>query len=186
MQIGHIVRGGVILIAVAGFLDGSAAVAQSLPADGRALPAGGSLRLARIPVEPPSGRMEPSVQGDQQPQATFFDRGGLHLALGATSFWQRPTAQPEAATFLSAGCRAPDAAHGSSRSSLAARHSPERPANPTTAARTRAASTPSRPDWLWPPAEGWTFISQIDSRSVSRRPTGASASHRSKGRSGCS
>ena len=103
MQIGHIVRGGVILIAVAGFLDGSAAVAQSLPADGRALPVGGSLRLARIPVEPPSGRMEPSVQGDQQPQATFFDRGGLHLALGATSFWQRPTAQPEAATFLSAG-----------------------------------------------------------------------------------
>ena len=103
MQIGRIVRGGVILIAVTGFLHGSAAVAQSLPADGSALPAVGSLRLARVPVEPPSGRMEPSAQGDQQPQATYFDRGGLHLALGATSFWQRPTAQPEAATFLSAG-----------------------------------------------------------------------------------
>ncbi len=103
MQDGNIVRGGVILMAVTGFLGGSAAVAQSLPVDGRASPAVGSPRLARIPVEPHRGRMEPGAQADQQPQATFFDRGGLHLALGATSFWQRPTAQPEAATFLSAG-----------------------------------------------------------------------------------
>ena len=103
MRIGGIVRGGVILISVTGFLDGSAVVAQSLPADGRASPAVGSLRPAHIPVEPPGGRMESGAQGDEQPQATYFDRGGLHLALGATSFWQRPTAQPEAATFLSAG-----------------------------------------------------------------------------------
>ena len=105
MQIGGIVRGGVILISVTGLLGGSAAVAQSQPADGRVSPALGSLRLARIPVEPPGGRMESGAQGDEQPQATYFyfDRGGLHLALGATSFWQRPTAQPEAATFLSAG-----------------------------------------------------------------------------------
>ena len=96
MQIGGIVRVGVVLMAVTGFLGGSVAVAQSLPA-------GESLRLARIPVEPPGRGMEPGGQGDRQPQATYFDRGGLHLALGATSFWQRPTAQPEAATFLSAG-----------------------------------------------------------------------------------
>ena len=43
------------------------------------------------------------MQGDRQPQATYFDRGGLHIALGAASFWQRPSVQPEAATFLSAG-----------------------------------------------------------------------------------
>ena len=110
MQIGGIVRGGVVLISVTGLLGGSAAVAQSLPADrrpspadGPASPAAGSLRRARFPVEPPGGRTESGAQGDQRPQATYFDRGGLHLALGATSFWQRPTAQPEAATFLSAG-----------------------------------------------------------------------------------
>ena len=110
MQIGGIVRGGVVLMAVTGFLGGSVAVAQSLPAVAQSLPAvaqslpaGEALRLARIPVEPPGGRMEPGAPGDRRPQATYFDRGGLHLALGATSFWQRPTAQPEAATFLSAG-----------------------------------------------------------------------------------
>ncbi len=103
MQIGRVVRSGVMVVAVTGVLGGTTAVAQSLPADGRSLPTAGSLRLARIPVEPPARRMERRVQGDQQPQATYFERGGLHLALGAASFWQRPTAQPEAATFLSAG-----------------------------------------------------------------------------------
>ena len=104
MEIGRIVRSGVMVVAVTGVLGGTTAVAQSLPADGRSLlPISGSLRLAPIPLEPPVGRMERSVQGDRLPQATYFERGGLHLALGAASFWQRPTAQPEAATFLSAG-----------------------------------------------------------------------------------
>ena len=86
--------------AVAG---GSAAFAQSLPADGQR-PAGvRSPRPGRAPVGPRGGRMERSAQRDQPPQATYFDGGGLHLALGAASFWQQPTAQPEAATFLSAG-----------------------------------------------------------------------------------
>lgn len=103
MQIGHIVRGGVTLMAVTGLLSGSAAVAQSLPAAGWAPSTVGAPRVARTAVESRSGRMERGMQGDQQPQATYFDRGGLHLALGAASFWQRPSVQPEAATFLSAG-----------------------------------------------------------------------------------
>ena len=77
MQIGGIVRGGVVLISVTGLLGGSAAVAQSLPADrrpspadGPASPAAGSLRRARFPVEPPGGRTESGAQGDQRPQAT--------------------------------------------------------------------------------------------------------------------
>ena len=73
MQIGHIVRRAAALVAVTGVVGGSETLAQSLPAD------------------------------DQPPQARYFDGGGLHLALGAASFWQQPTAQPEAATFLSAG-----------------------------------------------------------------------------------
>ena len=106
---------------------GSAALAQSSPADGRepaggpgmlapealtaqSLPAGGqeptgvrSTRPSRAPVEARGGRPARSSQSDQPRPATYFDSGGLHLALGAASFWQQPTAQPEAATFLSAG-----------------------------------------------------------------------------------
>ncbi len=122
MQIGHIVRRAAALVAVTGVVGGSAvgaqslpadgrdggaggstAVAQSLPADGRALAGGRSAGPGRAPVEARDGRMGRSAQGDQPPQATYFDSGGLHLALGAASFWQQPTAQPEAATFLSAG-----------------------------------------------------------------------------------
>ena len=103
MQTARIVRRGVALTAVMAVLGGSTAVAQSLPAEQRSRPALRSLPLARTPVETPGGRMERSEQGDRQPEATYFDRGGLHLALGAASFWQRPTAQPEAATFLTAG-----------------------------------------------------------------------------------
>ena len=102
MRIGRVVRRGITLIAVTGVLGASAAVAQSLPA-GPELPAVRSQRLARTPGEPPGGRMEPGVQGDQQAQAAYFDSGGLHLALGVASFWQRPTAQPEGGTLLSAG-----------------------------------------------------------------------------------
>ena len=122
MQIGHIVRRAAALVAMTGVLGGSAAGAQSLPAGGREGVVGGSAagaqslaadgrelagvgrpRRGRAPVEPGGGRLARSGQGDQPPQATYFDRGGLHLALGAASFWQQPTAQPEAATFLSAG-----------------------------------------------------------------------------------
>ena len=100
MQMGRIVRRGATLMTAMVVLGGSA-VAQSLPADGRAQAAMRSPLPARVPVEPPDGRGERRVQGDEQPQATYFDRWGLQLALGAASFWQRPTAQPEAATFLS-------------------------------------------------------------------------------------
>ncbi len=122
MQIGHIVRRAADLVAVAGVLGGSATLAQPLPAGepegvaggptafAQSLPAGGhqpagvrSPRPGRTPVGPRGGRTERGAQGDQPPPATYFDGGGLHLALGAASFWQRPTAQPEAATFLSAG-----------------------------------------------------------------------------------
>ncbi len=138
MQIGHIVRRVPAVVAMTGVLGGSAAFAQSLPADGREgvvggfaafaqlLPAGGREGIVggsaafgqSLPADgqQPAGvrstrpgrtsvgrRLERSAQGDQSPQATYFDSGGLHLALGAASFWQRPTAQPEAATFLSAG-----------------------------------------------------------------------------------
>ena len=106
---------------------GSAALAQSSPADGRELegvpgmpapealsaqsiPAGGqepagvgSPSPGRAPVEARGGRPARSAQSGQPRPATYFDSGGLHLALGAASFWQQPTAQPEAATFLSAG-----------------------------------------------------------------------------------
>ncbi|MCY4505538.1 MAG: hypothetical protein OXG35_01045 [Acidobacteria bacterium] len=86
-----------------GMLAPEALSAQSLPADGLE-PAGvGSPRPGRASVEARGGRPARSAQGDQPPQATYFDSGGLHLALGAASFWQQPTAQPEAATFLSAG-----------------------------------------------------------------------------------
>ena len=122
MQIGHIVRRAAALAAVTGVLGGSATDAQSLPVDGRKgvvgrsatvaqlLPADGqelsgvrSPRPGRPPVEALSARLEQTAQSDQPPPATYFDSGGLHLALGAASFWQQPTAQPEAATFLSAG-----------------------------------------------------------------------------------
>lgn len=103
MLIGRSVGLGVVLMAVTGVLGGSAAVAQSLPADGRTLPEVHSLRPGGAPVEQADVRMERGAQGDQQPPATYFERGGLHLVLGAASFWQRPTAQPEAATFLSGG-----------------------------------------------------------------------------------
>ena len=99
-----------------GVVGGSAADAQSLPAGARKGVAGGLLpadgqelssvrtpRPGRTPVEARGGRPERSAQSDQPPPATYFDSGGLHLALGAASFWQQPTAQPEAATFLSAG-----------------------------------------------------------------------------------
>ena len=102
MRMGRVVRRGITLMAVTGAMGGSAAVAQSLPA-GSELPAVESPRLARIPADLPGGRVERGVQGDQPAQETYFDSGGLHLALGAASFWQRPTAQPEAATFLSGG-----------------------------------------------------------------------------------
>ena len=122
MQIGHIVRRAAAGVAMTGVVGGAAAFAQSLPAGGReavvggaapftqSLPADGqqpagarSPRSGRTPVPPRDRRTERSGQGDQPPQATYFDSGGLHLALGAASFWQQPTAQPEAATFLSAG-----------------------------------------------------------------------------------
>ena len=122
MQIGHIVRRATALAAVTGVLGGSETVAQSLPADGRKGVVGGSETVAqllpanreelssgrsprpgRAPVEAPGGRLERRAQSDQPLPATYFDSGGLHLALGAASFWQQPTAQPEAATFLSAG-----------------------------------------------------------------------------------
>ena len=122
MQIGHIVRRAAALAAVTGVLggsaadaqslpadgrngvgDGSATVAQWLPADGRELSGGRSPRPDRASVEARGGRPERSAQSDQPPPATYFDSGSLHLALGAASFWQQPTAQPEAATFLSAG-----------------------------------------------------------------------------------
>ena len=122
MEIGQIVRRAAALVAVTGVVGGSAAGAQSLSADGQEGNAGGSTAVAqslpadgreprggrspspgRTPVGPRGGRMERSAQADQPPPATYFDSGGLHLALGAASFWQQPTAQPEAATFLSAG-----------------------------------------------------------------------------------
>ena len=122
MQIGHIVRRAAAVVAMTGVVGEAAAFAQSLPAGGReavvggaaaftqSLPADGrqpagarSPRSGRTPVGPRDRRTERSAQGDQPPQATYFDSGGLHLALGAASFWQQPTAQPEAATFLSAG-----------------------------------------------------------------------------------
>ncbi len=135
MQMGHIVRRAAALMAVTGVVGGSAADAQSLPANGRKgvvegsaadaqsspadawkgvsgglLPAnreelsgGRAPRLGRASIEALGGRPERSAQGDQPLPATYFDSGGLHLALGAASFWQQPTAQPEAATFLSAG-----------------------------------------------------------------------------------
>ena len=122
MQIGHMVRRAAALLAVTGVVGASAAVAQSLPADVHEAVVGASAAVAqslsadgqepargraprpgRAPVEPRGGGMARSAQGDQPPPARYFDSGGLHLALGAASFWQRPTAQPEAATFLSAG-----------------------------------------------------------------------------------
>ena len=96
-----------------GVVEGSAADAQSSPADawaGGLLPANRedlsgvrAPRPGRAPAEARGGRPERSAQGDPPPPATYFDSGSLHLALGAASFWQQPTAQPEAATFLSAG-----------------------------------------------------------------------------------
>ena len=175
MQIGHIARWGVALVTMMGVLDGSIAVAQSVPASGHAVPALRSPRLARTPAQPPARRTEQGASDDQRQPATHFERGSLQLALGAASFWERPAAQPKAATFLSAGlhlspslavvgemgrgwwasdrletpgraepaacaeihagstpsweacstdCRGSGAAHGSSRSSPAARHSP--------------------------------------------------------------
>ena len=103
MQIGRSVRRGIVLMAMMGVLDGSAAVAQSLPASGHALPALRSPHLARTSTRSPAGRMEQSAPGDQRPRATEFERGSLQLALGAASFWERPAAQPEAAPFLFAG-----------------------------------------------------------------------------------
>ena len=82
---------------------GSAASAQSSPADGQELADVRPPRPGRAPIEVRGRRGERSAQHDRPPQATYFDNGGLHLALGAASFWQQPTAQPEAATFLSAG-----------------------------------------------------------------------------------
>lgn len=102
MQTGRMFRRGVILMAVMGVAGGTAD-AQSLPVGEQALPALRSTRPPRAPAGRPGGRMERSAQGDQPTPAAYFDRGGLHLALGATSFWERPAAQPEAATFLSAG-----------------------------------------------------------------------------------
>ena len=102
MQIGRNARRGIVLIAMMGVLDGSGAVAQSLPAGGHALPALPSPRPARTPTPPPAGRIEQSAPGDQRPRA-YFERGSLQLALGAASFWERPAAQPEAAPFLFAG-----------------------------------------------------------------------------------
>lgn len=104
MQIGRRVRRGVTLMVLTGLLGGpSAVVGQSLPVAAQSLPAEGALRLARTSGERPGGRLERGAQGDQQRQATYFERGGLHLALGLASFWQRPTAQPEGGTLLSAG-----------------------------------------------------------------------------------
>ena len=103
MQIGHIARWGVALVTMMGVLDGSMAVAQSLPASGHAVPALRSPRLARTPAQPPAGRTEQGASDDQRQPATHFERGSLQLALGAASFWERPAAQPKAATFLSAG-----------------------------------------------------------------------------------
>ena len=91
------------LAGVPGTLAPEALSAQSLPADGLESAGVGSPRPGRASVEARGGRPARSAQGDQPPPATYFDSGGLHLALGAASFWQQPTAQPEAATFLSAG-----------------------------------------------------------------------------------
>ena len=103
MQIGHMARWGIALIAMPGVLDGAAVVAQSLPAGGHAAPTPGPPRLARTPAQPPDGRGERSARDDRRPEPTYFQRGSLQLALGAATFWERPAAQPEAATFLSAG-----------------------------------------------------------------------------------
>ena len=103
MQIGHVVRRAAALTAVTAIAGGSAAGAQSLAADGREPADVRWPRPGRAPVEARGGRLERSAQSDRPPPATYFDSGGLHLALGAASFWQQPTAQPEAATFLSAG-----------------------------------------------------------------------------------
>ena len=86
MQIGsRVVRRGITLMAVLAVLDGSAAVAQSLAVGEKASP-------PRSALEAP-----------QQARATYFDRWGLHLALGGASFWERPAPQPTVAAFLSAG-----------------------------------------------------------------------------------
>ena len=103
MRIGHIARWGIALVAVVGILDGSVAVAQSLPANGHAAPAPGPQPFARTPTQPPAGRAERSARDDRRPEPSYFERGSLQLALGAATFWERPAAQPEAATFLSAG-----------------------------------------------------------------------------------
>ena len=103
MQIGRSARRGIVLMAMTGVLDASAAVAQSLPAGGQASPALGPPRLARTPTLPPAGRMEQGAPGDRLPRALYYERGSLQLALGAASFWERPAAQPEAAPFLFAG-----------------------------------------------------------------------------------
>lgn len=103
MQIGHTARWGIALVAMVGILDASVSVAQSLPANGRAAPAPGPPGLARTPTRPPAGRAERSQRDDRRPEPTYFERGSLQLALGAATFWERPAAQPEAATFLSAG-----------------------------------------------------------------------------------
>ncbi len=103
MQTGRIARRGIALMAMVGAMDGSAAVAQSLPTGGHALPALRSPRLPRPPARPPAGRLEQSARGDQPSQATYRERGSLQLALGAASFWERPAAHPEAAPFLFAG-----------------------------------------------------------------------------------
>ena len=237
MQIGHMARWGIALIAVVGILDGSVAVAQSSPANGHAAPAPGPQPFARTPTQPPAGRAERSARDDRRPEPSYFERGSLQLALGAATFWERPAAQPEAATFLSAGLHlspslavvgemgrgwwargrvetpsraapaaaCPDIQAGFHtfmggvqyrlgrvrrstkfvQSSPDARRSPARRGH-STAGRPRAASTRSPPGSLCQPAEGWTFISPTDSRSASRRTTGASPFQRSKGRSACS
>ena len=58
---------------------------------------------AATPAQPPAGRTEQGASDDQRQPATHVERGSLQLALGAASFWERPAAQPKAATFLSAG-----------------------------------------------------------------------------------
>ncbi len=88
---------------VPGMLAPEALSAQSSPAGGQEPTGVRSTRPSRAPVEARGGRPARSSQSDQPRPATYFDSGGLHLALGAASFWQQPTAQPEAATFLSAG-----------------------------------------------------------------------------------
>ena len=103
MQIGsRVVRHGITLMAVLAVLDGTAAVAQSLAVGEKASPP------RSAPAGSPagklsSGRLEQGAEAPQQARATYFDRWGLHLALGGASFWERPAPQPTVAAFLSAG-----------------------------------------------------------------------------------